>query len=247
MVVHIPSLSVNAEQRVTVKNLRKQQNRAITRLCQIKDPNVDVVYVAPFQMSEDLVLYYERLLEVGGVRNPKSRLFFVVPENLHRFPQHFSLSLLLLYSPRALRRIRNFVQRRQAYLVPGRIGPDALRLAKALNIPLFGPNPSVSSLYTTKSGCKNIFAAAKVMMPYGAHDIYDEHELLLTLAKLIAAYPTVEQWIFKMNNEVQDVAETTHPPLPPHRTIFAPRYSPLCVCEQTKICRVIRFTTDTSA
>ena len=71
VVVHIPSLSVNASQRVTVDNLYKQQNRAITRLCEIKDPNVDVVYVAPFQMTDDLVLYYERLMEVGGVSNPK--------------------------------------------------------------------------------------------------------------------------------------------------------------------------------
>ena len=73
VVVHIPSLSANAQQRGTVHNLYKQQNRAITRLCEVKDPNVDVVYVAPFQMSEDLVLYYERLLEVGGVNNPKGR------------------------------------------------------------------------------------------------------------------------------------------------------------------------------
>ena len=122
---------------------------------------------------------------------------------MHRFPRHFSLSLLLLYSPRALRRIRNFVKGRPSYLVPGKIGGDALRLAKALNIPMFGPKPSVASLYATKSGCKNVFADAKVMMPYGAHDIYDEHELLLTLAKLIAAYPTIEQWIFKINDEVQ--------------------------------------------
>ena len=254
MVVHIPSLSVNASQRVTVDNLYKQQNRAITRLCEIKDPNVDVVYVAPFQMTDDLVLYYERLMEVGGVSNPKggpgpqiadphtysqsahtihwennpnlnlhtysllspliltpsqlnsaARLFFVVPENMHRFPKHFSLSLLLLYSPRALRRIRNIVKGRASYLVPGKIGGDALRLAKALNIPMFGPKPSIANLYTTKSGCKGVFSQAKVMMPYGAHDIYDEHELLLTLAKLIAAFPTIEQWIFKINDEVHRI------------------------------------------
>ena len=63
--MHIPSLSANAQQRGTLHNLYKQQNRAITRLCEVNDPN------APFQMSEDLV---ERLLGVGGVSNPKGAL-----------------------------------------------------------------------------------------------------------------------------------------------------------------------------
>lgn len=61
------------------------------------------------------------MLEIGGVESPEQRFKVVVPENYHRFPPHFSLATLLLYSPRALRRISAFCRGRAAYIVPGAV------------------------------------------------------------------------------------------------------------------------------
>ena len=70
------------------------------------------------------------------MQEPHKRFKVVVPENYHRFPPHFSLTSLLLYSPRALRRIANFCRGRHAYILPNVVGPEEQRLSMALNLPL---------------------------------------------------------------------------------------------------------------
>jgi hypothetical protein len=57
-------------------------------------------------MTPDVVGYYMKILEVGDSEDMSSRVQFVVPENCDRFPGHFSLTQILLYSPRALKRIK---------------------------------------------------------------------------------------------------------------------------------------------
>lgn len=47
-----------------------------------------------------------KILELGEIKNYKNRIFFIRPENTETFPSHFSLSKKLLYSPRALRRLK---------------------------------------------------------------------------------------------------------------------------------------------
>jgi len=33
-----------------------------------------------------------KILEIGEIENPQGRVNIVVPDNLHKFPNHFSLS-----------------------------------------------------------------------------------------------------------------------------------------------------------
>ena len=67
------------------------------------------------EIPDDVKRYYSRLLEVGGVKDPNLRYKIVVPENAERFPPHITLTSLLLYSPRCLRRIKRFIKGRDAY------------------------------------------------------------------------------------------------------------------------------------
>ena len=71
------------------------------------DPNLDY---NTMEIAEDVLAYYEKLLEVGGVEDPKTRVKIIVPENLERFPSHMSLTSILLYSPRSIKRILRFVR-----------------------------------------------------------------------------------------------------------------------------------------
>lgn len=103
------------------------------------------------------------MLEIGGVEEPLKRYKVVVPENYHRFPRHFSLTSCLLYSPRALRRITNFCRGKPAYIVPNVVGPEELKLAMALKLPMLAPSPSLVNLFGSKSGSKRVFHAAQVI------------------------------------------------------------------------------------
>lgn len=112
-----------------------------------------------------------------------------------------SLSTLLLYSPRALQRIKTFIGNRPAYIVGNVIGADDVRVSMRLGIPLLGPDDRLSTLYSSKSGCKRIFASAQVNMPPAAYDIYSTEDCFQALTRLVIRYPNVKRWLFKMDDE----------------------------------------------
>lgn len=91
------------------------------------------------------------------------------------------LSTLLKYSPRTLKRIRNLIQGKQAYIVGGVAHVDDLAVADELDVPILGPEPAVSQLCNTKSEGRRIFAVAKVDVPPGQGDVYSlnqvEHQI----------------------------------------------------------------------
>lgn len=173
VVVHIPSISRPEAQRRSMPYLALAQSQQLSRLCAVADPLVDVVYVSPLPLSDELLGYYHKLLAVGGVADAPSRLKVLVPENTERFPAHFSLTAQLLASPRCLKRLRQLLRGQEAYIVPGVVGHEDKRLAQVLGVPLLAPEPEVASVLNTKSGAKRVFVGADVNIPPGAHDIYE--------------------------------------------------------------------------
>jgi hypothetical protein len=39
----------------------------LARVLAVRDPNVEVIYVSPFQMTSDVLGYYFKILEIGDV------------------------------------------------------------------------------------------------------------------------------------------------------------------------------------
>lgn len=82
----------------------------ITRIFSLKDPLVEVIYVCPYELSTEIVNYYYKILELGEISNFRTRLHFISPEGTNNFPSHYSISTLLLYSPKALKRIKYLIK-----------------------------------------------------------------------------------------------------------------------------------------
>lgn len=95
----------------------------------MKDPNVDVIYVAPFMLTSEVTKYYMKILELCEVENAGSRLHVVVPENYVKFKNHLSLTQALMYSPKACKQIQNLIEDTQAYIVPGKYSELDVRLS----------------------------------------------------------------------------------------------------------------------
>ncbi|XP_072258696.1 IQ domain-containing protein H isoform X2 [Pyxicephalus adspersus] len=210
-IIHIPSLGYTEKQRAQATDPHIDQNLQMGRLCDIADPNVDVIYVCPVKMDEEMAQYYRKLL---GLRTAvlsgnsedatelHERFTIITPEAVDRFPnQHMCLSTLLKYSPKALHRIRNLIQGREAYVV-GRVPHvDDLAVADMLGVPILGTEPEVAHLYSTKSGSKRIFTSADIPIPPGQYDIYTEEQFLSALGQLITDNLLVTRWLFKVDHE----------------------------------------------
>ena len=80
-----------------------------------------------------------------------------MPDNIQKFPHHFSLAQVLIYSPKTIKRIKNLIKGKQAYIVPGIPSTDDIKLSIMLQVPIMSGEPSKQNLYSTKSGAKKIF------------------------------------------------------------------------------------------
>ena len=179
VVVHLPSISREEAQRMSMHDFALRQNAQLARLTWAASTDVEVVYVSPFPLSGDVVQYYSKLLNIQGSERQQENFKIVFPENYDRFPSHLSIATVLLYSPRCLRRIANMCRGKQAYICPGVVGPDDLKLACQLDLPLLAPDPQVATVYTSKSGARRIFSLAEVNTPPGAYDLYNEQVRLM--------------------------------------------------------------------
>uniref|UniRef100_A0A8C4TAN9 IQ motif containing H n=1 Tax=Erpetoichthys calabaricus TaxID=27687 RepID=A0A8C4TAN9_ERPCA len=196
----IPS-GFSLPQRLCVTDLDIEQNLQMGRLCDIQDPDVDVIYVSPVQLGDDLLQYYHRLLRLTSDVSDE-RVKIITPEAIDHFRTHsMCLSTLLKYSPRTLKRIRNLIRGRSAYIVGGVLHSDDLDVADALGVPILGSAPQVAQLYGSKSGSKRLFSGAGVPVPPGAYCIYNQQQMYEVLAQLVTSNLEVKCWLFKMDNE----------------------------------------------
>lgn len=124
-----------------MEKVSQRQNAQITRLFRLKDPFVEVIYISPFDLSSDIISYYYKILELNGVADYKDRLHFIWPDNFMQFPNHTSVSRLVMYSPKALKRIKLLIKNKITILVPGYPSNDDVLLSSYLDVPIYSGDP----------------------------------------------------------------------------------------------------------
>lgn len=198
--VHIGSLTLAETRRYKIDGFQALQGAQVSRIFRVVDSKTDVIFVAPKMLHEDILDYYSKIMQFRGVKNPPGRFQVVVPENMDLI-SNLSLSQGLLCSPKALRRIRNLVAGRQAYVVPEAVTHAEVDVASKLGLPLFGPGPQNIAVLASKSNVKRLVASAGLQTVPGAADIYDDDEFFTSLAGLVLKHPQIRTWVFKIDDE----------------------------------------------
>lgn len=117
--IHVSSYSNSEYTRLTMEKFLQRENIQISRIFRVSDPNLTLIYVTPYEIEEELYNYYMKvtpskimlqIFELNGLHDFPLRVKFISPEDCSRYPNHFTILQKLLYSPKALAKIRSLVK-----------------------------------------------------------------------------------------------------------------------------------------
>ena len=198
--IHINSLSYQGKyNNCLTDKYPMKETLQLSRLIKLIDNNLEILYILPYELPEEIISYYFSILEKMGIKNIDTRIKFIVPEATEYLPLNYSLTKLLFFSKKTLEKIKILTKNKKSYIIPGIIGDIEENLSVALNIPmLMSPINTIKSIFN-KSDIKNILEKNNIPFPISAWNIMTEDEFYSSLVHLISSYPTINIWIFKTN------------------------------------------------
>lgn len=201
LIIHIPSLSFPSFHAKKIPFYFTRQLGQLMRICDLSDPLVDIVFIAPFKPEREIKDYYATILQEAGVSNVLGRFTLLVPEDVKRLPEGMSLTRLTVLSTRLMKTLKALATGRVSYIVPSVIGPEELTLATLLNIPFLGPEPRIAQVFGMKSGVYRLLESSEVNTAPGAMKLRSKADLLNALANLLVHHRDIPRWLVKIETE----------------------------------------------
>jgi hypothetical protein len=196
-IVVVPSRTINKWHEPAAET-QAYEERLLCLLLGLRDPELHVTYVTSSPIAPAIVEHYLSLLAPAQRRGARARLTLLSAHDATSRP----LSEKLLERPLLLRQIRRAIpDPRSCHLVPYTTTSLERDVALQLGIPMHGPDPRHAPL-GTKSGCRELFAAAGVAHPLGVEHLRSVPEAIEAIVGLRARKPQIEQLVMKLNEGV---------------------------------------------
>lgn len=200
--IHYNNLDGDELRKLSMTKYDQKQNIQASRIFRIAEPGVEVIYISTKEIPKDIIKYYYKILELGGVQSPQRRVHFLdVTENSEIFPDHFSTPSKILYSKRTLSLINKIVAGRFSMLVSGNPCNDDIKLSVQLKAPILSGHPLKSQIFSTVSQSKILFKECGLPVAPYSSKIYKRDDVVVHLSKLILEMVHIERWVFKIDNE----------------------------------------------
>ncbi|EAR96432.2 IQ calmodulin-binding motif protein (macronuclear) [Tetrahymena thermophila SB210] len=200
--IHICSYSLDVFQRITMINLNERQNSQILRIFSLQDPNVNIIYVVPGNLLQDIQNYLQKLFQINHKEEYLKRIHFIIPENIDKFPQHFSLSKILYYSPISLKYIKEQIKGKIAYIVPSIPNIEDKSIGLYLEIPLLCGNIENVCKLNRRDYGRMLLKELDIPLTHGEEFIFSEGELINKLTLMIIKDVNITTYFVKLNNEI---------------------------------------------
>ena len=195
-VVIVPSLTLDNEILGKISGHIHYEERLLCLLMLLRMPRTHIVYVSSMPIDEVIIDYYLHLLPgITGCHARKRLTLLCCYDASAR-----SLTEKILCRPRLIERIRASIPPGySAHLTGFNITPLEETLAEQLGIPLYGC-PASLAYWGSKSGSREVFRRAGVLMPPGYENLNSMEEVALGLLELKKDFPDLRKAMVKLND-----------------------------------------------
>lgn len=195
-IIIIPSLTMDQEVLATIKGAIHYEERMLCMLLLLRMPRTKVIYVTSVPIDHSIIDYYLHLLP--GVTPYHARQRLTLLSCYDASPK--SLTEKILDRPRLIKRIHDEIKKdSHAHIATFNVTEHEMKLALALNIPIFGCHPDLWYI-GTKTGSREIFKKLGLNLPRGFENLKSEKEMAHALADLKKHNPTLQRAVAKMND-----------------------------------------------
>ena len=207
VIIHYNTISLTTDNshsmNISFNQFKQRENNQLNRMIDLYDPNVEIIYISPYDIDKDIISYYTSILNTLGIEKINERFHLLIPDITKHIPKNnnYSVSELLLLSTETLQEIKNIIGEKECYIIPGDVNKIDVEISIILNCPILMGDLFQSETIFSKSGSKLIFEANDINVPISAWNIKDENEFYLSLTHLIITYPEYNIWVFKMDHE----------------------------------------------
>ncbi len=194
-VVVVPSLSLDRRELAKISGVSHYEERLLFFLMMLRRPRTRVVMITSQPILPTVIDYYLHLLSGVPRSHSRPRLELFSCDDA----SSVALSAKILARPRLIERVRRSIERSDlADMVSFNASPLERTLAVQLGIPFYGNDPALADL-GSKSGCRETFREAGILMPSGFERLRDAGDIAEALAALKTSDPSLRRAVVKLN------------------------------------------------
>ncbi len=195
-VVVVPSQTLDQGILAKVSGISHYEERLLCLLMLLRMPRTHLIYVTSLPIDEAIVDYYLHLLPGVPPRHARQRLTLLSCYDAS--PR--SLTEKILERPRLIEKIRQSIPLGHvAHMVGFNITPYEHALALRLGVPIYG-TPHWFNHLGTKTGSREVFRRAGLLMPAGYEHLRDMDDVRKALCILRSEHPHLRKAVVKLND-----------------------------------------------